>query len=200
MNGTDVRRPSHLRYHLSVERSAKLIFFGIATLTVFAALIAWSVVHFSMPGVKVNLRADANPVPENAATLNGADIEKILGVEQFRVIRRTSQVPQVVKESFSNFTHLPYDLADPGEEISSDMILSGKSSRRLVFLGVSGDSAVLFYEQGGFAGAFNVVVFWFGSGGHGWGATLEHGPVPKDIPTFRAAVKNGRFHAWQSEQ
>jgi hypothetical protein len=181
-----------------VQRGAKLVVLGIMAVIAIAAVVAWSVRHRSVSKVEVNLGPDVKPVPKNAPTLNGADIEKILGVEQFRIIRRVSQVPQVVKESFSNFTHVPFDLADPGEEISSDAIIPGKSSRRLVFLGLSDDSAVLFYEQGGFTNAFTTVVFWFGEGGHGWGATLDHGPIPQDISSLRAAVQNGEFHVVES--
>jgi hypothetical protein len=148
-----------------VQRATKPVLLGIMAVIAIAAVIAWSVRSRSIPKVEVNLGSDFNPVPKNAPTLNGADIEKILGVEQFRLIRHVSQVPPVVKESFANFTELPFDLADPGEEISSDMIIPGKSSRRLVFLGLSGDSALLFYEQGGFAGTFNAVILGSGTEG-----------------------------------
>jgi hypothetical protein len=183
-----------------MQRSTKLVLLGILTVVAIAAVVAWSVLPRSKPKVEVSLGPDVKPVPKNAPTLNGADIEKILGMEQFRVIRKFSQVPQVVKESFSNFTSFPFDLANPGEEISSDMIIPGKSSRRLVFLGVNDDSAVLFYKQGGFVGVFNAVVFSFGEGGRDWGATLERGPIPKDISGLRAAVQNGKFHVWESRQ
>lgn len=178
--------------------TAKLVFTGILALIVTAGGIAWFVSRHSI--ARVDLFADTHPVPKNAPTLNGADIEKILGVEHFRVIRRIGEIPPVVKESFSNFTKLPFDLADPGEEISTDMIIPGKSSRRLVFLGLSDDSAVLFYEQGGYIDSFNTVIFWFGNGGRGWGATLERAPIPQDISTFRAAVQSGKFHAWDDRE
>ncbi len=183
-----------------MQRSTKLVLLGIMAVASIAAVVAWSVLPRSIPNVEVSLGADVKPVPKNAPTLNGAHIEKILGVEQFRAIRQVSQIPQVVKESFSNFTGFPFDLANPGEEISSDMMIPGKTSRRLVFLGLSDDSAVLFYEQGGFAGTFNTVVFWFREGGRDWGASLEHGPIPKDISSLRAAVQSGKFHVWESRQ
>jgi hypothetical protein len=48
---------------------------------------------------------NATAVPKSA-TLNQADIEKLLDVERFCLVRRVRQVPIVGKESFSNFTGL----------------------------------------------------------------------------------------------
>jgi hypothetical protein len=179
-----------------LQRATKLVLAGLVAVALIAAAIAWSVSH----RVKVNLPADVNPVPPNAATLNGADVEKILGVDQFRVIRRVNEVPPVVMKSFTNFSRNPFDLANPGEEISSDVLIPGKSSRRLVFLAISSDSAVLFYEQGGFAGTFNAVVFWFGGGGRGWGGTLERGLTPHDVSSLKAAIQNGNVHPWKGSE
>ena len=64
---------------------------------------------------------ETKPVPKNASTLSQGEIEKLLGEEQFRIIRRVSQVPNAVRESFSSFTGLPFDLANPGEIISGDV-------------------------------------------------------------------------------
>jgi hypothetical protein len=140
---------------------------------------------------------NATPVPKNAPTLNEADIEKVLGVEQFSIVRRVSQVPISITESFSNFTQRPFDLANPGEQISSDEIEPGKSSRRLVFLGLSKDSAVLVYEQGGYVDTCAAVVFWFEDGGRDWGATLDNGPIPTDISSLKAMVQKGQFRTWE---
>ncbi len=87
-------------------------------------------------------------------------------------------------------------MADPGEVINSDAIVPGRLSRRLVFLGLSDDSAVLLYEQGGYVGTRNVVVFWFESGGRDWGATLND--VPKDLSALKGVVHVGKFHAWSA--
>ena len=179
-----------------MRRTSKFLLVGLIAVTSIAAAIVLSVNHT----VEVNLRPDVNPVPASAPVLNGADVEKILTVEQFRVIRRINEAPLIVKKSFSNFTQLPFDLANPDEEISSDLIIPGRSSRRLVFLAISSDSAVLFYEQGGFANAFNAVVFRFGGGGRGWGATLEQGPIPRDLSGLKTVVQNGKFHPWKGSE
>lgn len=167
-------------------RSSRTIL-GIAAALTLAAVIGWIFHSPSIPEFHVNA------VPKNAPELNEADIEKLLGVDQFRVLRRVRQVPVAVRESFSNFTGIPFDLVDPGEQIRhDDLTVRAKSSRRLVFLGLSEDSAVLVYQQGGFADACNVAVFWFGEGGQGWRATLDS--TPRDIPGLRGIVQKREFH------
>lgn len=175
-----------------LRRGNKLILAALVLVALMAVSIVWSVGH-RVRRVEIALRSDATPVPPNASTLNGADVEKILGVEQFRTIRRVKEIPPVVMKSFSIFTQNPFDLANPDEGISHDEIIPGKSRRRLVFLAVSSDSAVLCYEKGGFVDTFNAVVFWFDSGGHAWGSTLERGPIPHDISTLKAAIQSGKF-------
>lgn len=179
-----------------MQSATKLVVGAALVVALIAAGVAWSLSH----RVEINLRPDVNPVPSNAASLNAADIEKILGVERFRVIRRVNEVPPVVMKSFTNFSQSPFDLANPGEEISTDLLIPGKSSRRLVFLAISDDSAVLFYEQGSFANTFNAVVLWFGDGGHGWGGTLERGPIPHSLSSLKEAIQRGNFHPWKGSE
>jgi len=176
-----------------LKRTTKLALAGLLVVALFAGIGAWLISR----RVEIDLRPGLNPVPPNGSTLNGTDIEKIFG-EEFRVIHRVNRVPPVVMKSFVNFAQLPFDLENPGEEISSDVLIPGKSSRRLVFLAVSSNSAVLLYEQGGFANSFNAVVFWFGAEGRGWGATLERGPLPHDVLSLKQAIQNGNFHPWKS--
>jgi hypothetical protein len=165
---------------------------GIGAVLAFAVVIVWSLISRQIPDF------NAKPIPTNAQSLNEADIEKLLGVEQFRVVRKVRQVPSVVKDSFSNFTRIPFDLVDPGERMKDyDMTSPGKSSRRLVFLGLSEDSAILVYEQGGFATVCNVVVFWYGDGGRGWVANIGCYPFPKNIPTLKSAFQKGNFQPWE---
>jgi hypothetical protein len=183
-----------------MKGNSKQALIWAAAIVVISVLVAWSVYLHLAPKLEINLAAAVTPISKNAATLDAVDIEKILGVEQFRVIKRVEEVPAVIKTSFSNITGQPFDLAEPGEQRSSDMIIPGKSSRRLVFLGVSSDSAVLFFEQGGFVGTFNTVVFWFGDGGRDWGGTLYEGPIPKDIPSLKDAVQKGKFRPWERNE
>lgn len=170
----------------------KLIFLGIVVSIVVSIVLAWSLSSRPTP------KFEANPIPKGAPTLNEADIEKMLGVEQFRVVRRVGQIPNVVKESFSSFTQLPFDLVDPGEQIKNDGVMpAAKSPRRLVFLGLSRDSAILVYEQGGFVDVCNIVAFWFEEGERGWAAQLDSYPIPRDISTLKAAIQKGKYHTWE---
>jgi hypothetical protein len=166
--------------HLKADR----ILFGIMILAV-GALVVWISVSHPIP------EFNTKPVPQNAPTLNAADVEKLLGVDEFRVVRRVGQVPIVVKESFSNLSQLPFDLVEPGEEMSTDDLTFGKSSRRLVFLGLRKDSAILVYEQGGFANTCNAIIFWFEDGGLYWAATLNS--IPRDMASLKTVVKKGQF-------
>jgi hypothetical protein len=170
----------------------KRIFIGIMAVLAVAAAIVWIFNSHLIPEYNVK------PVPRNVPTLNEADIEKLLGVEQFRIVRGVRQVPITIKESFSNFTKLPFDLANPGEEISSDAIIPGRSSRRLVFLALSEDSAVLVYEQGGYIDTLSAVIFWFGDGGRDWGTTLNS--RPDDISSLRALIQKGQFQTWEHRE
>jgi hypothetical protein len=170
---------------------AKQILIGTMAVIVIAVGFLWLVEAHSVP--EFNVRA----IPKDAPTLNGADIEKILGLEHFRIVRRAREVPIAVQESFSNFIGLPFDLADPGEEISTDNLLPGKSSRRLVFLGLSDDSAVLVYEQGGFSNTCIAAVFWYEEGGRGWAAAVDC--RAKDISSLRDVVQKREISIWKGE-
>jgi hypothetical protein len=165
------------------------IFAAIAGFLAVAAISAWFVESRSIP--QFNVKA----VTKDAPTLNDADIEKILGMENFRVVRRVRQVPLPVGESFANFSSLPFDLADPGDEISTDLMIPGKSSRRLDFLGLSHDSAVLVYEQGGFVDSCNVIIFWHGNDGRAWAAKVDC--RAKNIASLRNAIIKRHFAIWK---
>jgi len=85
-------------------------------------------------------------------------------------------VPPALKQSFTNFTGLPFDLNDPGERIGTDSVIPGVPSRRLVFAAVGDNSAVLVYEQGGRATMLNAIVFSDVNGG-AWRAILDNRSV-----------------------
>ncbi len=56
-------------------------------------------------------------------------------------------------------------------------------------------SAILVYEQGGFADACEALVFWYGDGGHGWAAKV--GCRARDITSLREVIKKGEFSTWK---
>jgi hypothetical protein len=100
-------------------------------------------------------------------------------------------VPPALKQSFTNFTKLPFDMSDPGGRIGTDHVIPGVTSRRLVFAALADNCAVLVYEQGGFATMLNATVFSYVNGG-AWRAILLNRPVD-DVPALKLAVGDRRF-------
>jgi hypothetical protein len=127
---------------------------------------------------------------KNARPLTQSEVENLLG-SQFVVVRKARQVPPALKQSFTNFTGLPFGMNDPGERIGTDFVIPGGPSRRLVFAAVGDDSAVLVYEQGGRSTMLNAIVFSYVDGG-AWRAILDYRSVD-DVPALKTAVDNGRF-------
>jgi len=184
-----------------VQSRAKRILLGIIGVAILA-VVAIGLVYRSNV-LPTDASFDFKPVPKHAPTLNQADIEKVLGPSdletqlgphRFRTFRRARQVPPTVKQSFTNLTGLPFDMGDPHGPMSSDDMTSGAPLRRLVFLAINADSAVLVYKQGGFAGTLDVVVFWYGDGGRDWGATLDK--RVENISDLRKTIQNGQFQVW----
>jgi hypothetical protein len=182
-----------------VPVTAKRILLGVTALILAAAVTAVFVTRYSVP------RFNMTPVAKGAPPLDIVDVEKILGSNEldvqlgphrFRTFRRVRQIPVAVKQSFTNFTGLPLDIADPGQEMSSDDMTSGAPTRRLVFLAFSDDSSILVYKQGGFVGTLNVVIFYYPERGGGWSAVLKD-PV-RDIESLRTAIRRGHFHVSDS--
>ena len=139
--------------------------------------------------------ANLKPVPRGAPNLNQADIEKMLGVERFQIVRRTRGVPLAVQLSFTNLTGFPFEMADPGKNMLHDVIVPGLPARRLVFAGLSDDSVFLVYEQGGYVDTLNAVFFWFEQGGRNWGTTLT--VSVNDVASLRAAIVAGNHRPWK---
>ena len=127
---------------------------------------------------------------KNARTLTQSEVENLLG-SQFVVVRKARQVPPALKQSFTNFTGLPFDMNDPGERIGTDFIIPGVPSRRLVFAAVGDNSAVLVYEQGGYGTMLNAIVFSYVNG-RAWRATLDYRSVD-DVSALRTVVGSGQF-------
>src|ERR1700735_3040887 len=84
----------------AMQPENKHIALAATAVIALAVVILWFADSRSKPELNVT------PVPKGAPTLNEADVEKVLSVEQFRIVRRVRQIPVAVKESFSNFTGL----------------------------------------------------------------------------------------------
>ncbi len=135
-------------------------------------------------------------VPQGAPTLAKSDVEKLLAAK-YELVRDVRQVPPVLRQSFTSFTGLPFDMNDPGDPLSTDDISSGVPSRQLIFAAVGKNSAVLVYEQGSFASYPNVVVFSYGNE-KAWAAALDSYP-PRDIPALQKTLRESRFKTWEGK-
>jgi hypothetical protein len=138
------------------------------------------------------------PVPKTAPILAKSDVENLLAVP-YELVRHVRQVPPALKQSFTNFTGLPFDMSDPGDPMSTDDMTSGATTRQLIFAAVGKSSAVLVYEQGSFASYPNVVVFSYGNQAKGWAAALESYP-PRDIPALQRSLRESRFKTRERKQ
>lgn len=91
------------RYHLPMRAQYRQFLLAIIVDLALCLGFVWFNDSHYVP------KLNATAVPKSA-TLNQADIEKLLDVERFCLVRRVRQVPIVGKESFSNFTGLLFAL------------------------------------------------------------------------------------------
>jgi hypothetical protein len=133
-------------------------------------------------------RLDFGPVPSGAQALKQSDIEQLL-TARFTVVRRVRQIPAPLKESFSNVTGLPFDMNNPGDMMSTDVIIQAPS-RQLIFAAIGKQSAIVVYEQGSFA-SFPCAVVVSKSGAVAWIAIDDYQPT--DISALRRSVHEARF-------
>jgi len=131
---------------------------------------------------------DFGPIPRGAPVLAWSEIESLLA-DHYTVVRHVRQVPVVLKESFSNVTNLPFDMNNPGDPMSTDVIIHAPS-RQLIFAAVGKQSAILVYEQGSFA-SFPCAVVFSRTGAAAWIAIEDY--MPRDIGALRRSVHQGRF-------
>jgi hypothetical protein len=167
---------------------------GLAIVVIAAIAFAVTLYRARIPAPTFSV----SPIQETARSLTHSEVENLLG-SQFVVVRRVRQVPSVLKQSFTNFTDLPFDMNDPGERIGTDFIVPGVPSRRLVFVGVGDNIALVVYDQGGYATTRNAVVFSYVNGGGAWGALLNDRSVD-DVSALRMAIAHGRFHTWEKRK
>jgi hypothetical protein len=160
---------------------------GLVIVAIAAAAFAVTFYRAHTPAPALNV----NPIQKNASILAQNDVQSLLG-SHFVVVRRR-QVPPTLKQSFINFTGLPFDLNDPGERLGTDFVVPGVPSRRLVFAAVGDNSAVLVYEQGGYATTLNAAVFSYATDG-AWLAILGNRLVDS-VLALKTAVGNGQFRA-----
>jgi hypothetical protein len=158
------------------------IIFGSISVSIAGFIHSYSMPHF-----------DAVPIQKQSTPLAQQDVEDLLG-KKFKMIWRVRQVPLAIKQSFSNLTGIPFDLADPGERLGSDDLADGGYPRCLAFVGLSDNLAVLVYQQGGFVSTDIAVVFSFVDNGHAWAASFAY--RIRNIADLRALIRTGKFEVW----
>ena len=139
-------------------------------------------------GTRIVPSLNFGPIPKGAPVLTQSGIENLLA-DHYTVVRRVRQVPLVLKESFSNVTSLPFDMNDPGDPMSTDVIIHAPS-RQLIFGAVGKQSAILVYEQGSFA-SFPCAVIFSITGAATWIAIDDY--MPRDIAALRRSIHEARF-------
>jgi hypothetical protein len=112
------------------------------------------------------------------------------------VVRSTGQVPEAVKEDYSDLTGEQFDMANPGEPMNDDVIEPGIPNRRLVLVGLGSDRDVLVYQNGGFVSTLNVIVVIHGVWGGAWGARFEDYSID-NVSGLNAAIHESKFTTWR---
>jgi hypothetical protein len=160
------------------------LFLLTALFVALTAGSAWFIATRRVPSL------DFSAIPRGAPVLAQSEIENLLA-DHYTVIRHVRQVPLVLKESFSNVTRLPFDMNNPGDPMSTDVIIDAPS-RQLIFGAVGKKSAILVYEQGSFA-PFPCAVIFSRTGAAAWIAIDDY--MPRDIAALRRSVHEARFRS-----
>ena len=132
------------------------------------------------------------PLGTTSRTLSLTEVQGLLA-QNYQIVRRTRQVPPAVKQSWENTVHLPFDMNNPGDTLSGDLIIPGVPSRQLMFAGISDRVAFVVWKQGAYADTFHVAVFSYRPNGGKWIARLN-GPL-QDLWAVRSALAHEEFHA-----
>ena len=132
------------------------------------------------------------PLGSASRTLTDSEVQSLLA-QNFQIVRRVRQVPASIKQSWENVVHLPFDMNNPGDTLSGDLIIPGVPSRQLIFAGIGQNVGFIVWKQGAFADTFHLAVFSYGARGGKWIARLN-GPL-KNISTLKLALTRGEFQA-----
>ncbi len=138
------------------------------------------------------------PLQKGSETMILAQLDKLMH-ENFVIVTDVHKLPESVKGSFCNiekcnFVGVKFDMVNPGEVMSSDDAIPGVPNKRLKFAALNGDSAIVFYEWGGFVGQLCVTAFNFRE--HTlWGAGLKVARV-NTLEQLRTAIADRQFIQW----
>jgi hypothetical protein len=189
--GTSHFSPNHLGCKvLRVTTSHKLISAAVfASLSLLFVFAVFRRAQNTVPPFEVA------PLPKDARILTAGEIDALLAAD-FDIVHRVQQIPREVKADYTQLTTEPFEMVNPGQAMSTDLILAGVPNKKLVLVGIADECAVLIFIRGGYADTVNAAVFSHKGTGGMWGATIEDYSV-HDIPGLRKAVDEGRFKVWQ---
>jgi len=115
--------------------------------------------------------------------------------EQFVSISAVASLPAGVRDGLQALWHSPkFEMAEPGSEFQATDVVTGLNLpiRRLILAGCSGDHCLIYYEHGGIAHAFAVVLFETKSGVRfEWGGAAPRDLV--DLAEVQAAILSGKI-------
>jgi len=135
------------------------------------------------------------PVPTNAPRIPAPVLSQLVNAD-FKVVTNLRYVPSPVKDSFCNIERCNYigvkfDMANPGDTMSTDYIIDGIPNKRLVFAALNKESAIVVYERGGYANFLCATILDFRDGS-AWGSALNNHNV-KNMHDLRAALAEEEY-------
>jgi hypothetical protein len=138
------------------------------------------------------------PLQKDSATMSLAQLDKLMH-ENFVIVTDVRKLPESVKGSFCNiekcnFVGVKFDMVNPGEAMSTDYIICGVPNKQLRFAALNGDSAIVFYELGGYADQLCVTAFDFRQR-TSWGASLKVFRV-NTLEQLRTAISDRQLTQW----
>jgi hypothetical protein len=167
--------------------------FAVGSAAVLISIAGFVVFHRSK---HVAPPFEVAPLPKSARWLAPAEVENMLSAD-FVLIRRVQQVPAAVKADYTALSNEPFEMVNPGQARSTDVIIPGVPNKELVFVGLAGDCTVLMFKRGGLADTTNAAVFSHRGTGGVWTARIDDYSV-EDIAGLRRAVHNRRFESWDA--
>ena len=117
----------------------------------------------------------------------------------FLIVTDIRKLPEAVKTSFCNieqcnFVAVKFDMVNPGEAMSTDYIIAGVPNKQLRFAVLNSDSAIVFYERGGYTNQLCATAFDFRER-TSWGASLTVFRVTT-LEQLRTAISDRQFTQW----
>ena len=111
-------------------------------------------------------------------------------------MRNLRYVPPVVKDSFCSVEHCEFvgskfDMVNPGDRMSTDLVIKDVPNKRLVLAALNRQSAIVLYQRGGYGDTLRVTVLNF-QDGSAWRARLNDYAI-STLPNLRDSLSRGEY-------